>query len=195
MPEVNIADGDVVTGADFDSIDDQLIITCTSSTRPTGVEGRHIYETDTNKRYVYDGTSWNIDGGSGWVSFTPSFSGLTLGNGAVLGMYRYIDGGMWVQAQFTMGSTSSMTGPLTLALPNSETMKTSPLVPRWFGGVEFNDSGTPYYGQVSYSSGTALGIGAWNSAGTYLALTALSSTVPFTWATGDFLVVAAFVPL
>jgi hypothetical protein len=37
---------------------EQVVRTCTSSTRPTGVEGAVIYETDTDKIYVYNGTAW-----------------------------------------------------------------------------------------------------------------------------------------
>lgn len=195
MPELNKSDGNVLTAADIDDIDEQMIVTCTSSTRPTGVEGRHIFETDTNKRYTYDGTSWNLDGGSGWVTFTPSWSGLTVSNGTSTGRYRYVDGGMWGVAQFSMGSTSSMTGPVTLTLPNSAEIDTTVLTPRALGIVEYNDSGTVYRGFIGYSSTTVLDITVIGTSGTYATSVALSSTVPFTWATSDFLTVSFFVPV
>lgn len=190
MPEVNIADGDVVTGADFDSIDDQLIITCTSSTRPTGVEGRHIFETDTNKRYVYDGTSWNLDGGSGWVTFTPSWTNLTVGNGTNVGRYRYADGGVYVAAQVGFGSTTSISGSVSLTIPNSETAQVDP---QGMGWAIYLDSGTRWYLGGCWSISTATRLDFLHNEGGNAGL--VNATNPFTWATGDILAANAFVRL
>lgn len=51
----------------------QVITTCTSATRPTTVEGRVIYETDTDLLLCYSGTAWVPSAGpsTGWTSFTP----------------------------------------------------------------------------------------------------------------------------
>lgn len=43
---------------DFDDFDNFGISICTSGTRPTAHEGRHIYETDTNKTMRYTGAAW-----------------------------------------------------------------------------------------------------------------------------------------
>jgi len=56
MPEIGFTDGDVVTAANLNQIEDQLIVTCTSSTRPSGVEGRMVYETDTDRLLLHNGT-------------------------------------------------------------------------------------------------------------------------------------------
>lgn len=50
--------------AAFSNIGNVLVVT--SSTRPTGTslyEGRVIYESDTDRLWSYDGTSWNLIGG------------------------------------------------------------------------------------------------------------------------------------
>lgn len=39
---------------------EQVIRTVTSSTRPTGVEGCVIFETDTEKMYCYTGAAWSL---------------------------------------------------------------------------------------------------------------------------------------
>ena len=40
------------------------IIVCTSGTRPTAVDGKTIYETDTDKLLIYNGATWaEITGG------------------------------------------------------------------------------------------------------------------------------------
>jgi hypothetical protein len=73
VPDSNLADIGVLTSSFYNTyIREQVIVTCTSATRPTGVEGRRIYETDTDLEYVHNGTSWILVGGvDGWTSFTP----------------------------------------------------------------------------------------------------------------------------
>lgn len=58
MAELNISDGDVLTSGDYDDIDEQMVIICTSGARPTGVVGRVISETDTGNIMRYDGSTW-----------------------------------------------------------------------------------------------------------------------------------------
>jgi hypothetical protein len=54
--------GEVLTASDVNTyLMRQVIITCTSSTRPSSpVEGMHIWETDTLKGYVYDSSAWQF---------------------------------------------------------------------------------------------------------------------------------------
>ena len=59
MPDAGLADGSVLTSANYDTyIRQQVVVQCTSGTRPTGVEGRIIAETDTDRVLIYDGSSW-----------------------------------------------------------------------------------------------------------------------------------------
>lgn len=47
------------------------ITICTSGTRPTAYDGRPIYETDTDKFLIYNGSSWEeVGGGAGWDGST-----------------------------------------------------------------------------------------------------------------------------
>lgn len=51
---------------DFDNKENYGIQVCTSTTRPTAYDGRPIYETDTNKFLIYNGSAWiEISSGSG----------------------------------------------------------------------------------------------------------------------------------
>ena len=52
-----------------------------------------------------------------WTSFTPTFTGFTLGNGTSEGVYQLI--GRWAVVRFrlTLGSTSAITGSMTTAVP------------------------------------------------------------------------------
>lgn len=58
----------------FEFLHDNRRVVCTSSSRPgTPFEGLEIYETDTDRTYIYDGSSWVQTGGVGaWISYTPT---------------------------------------------------------------------------------------------------------------------------
>ena len=59
MPDSGISDGSVYTSSFHDTYVRQQVVTqCTSAARPTGVEGRLIYETDTDRMWVYSGSAW-----------------------------------------------------------------------------------------------------------------------------------------
>lgn len=61
MPDAGIADGAVYTSAFHDTyVRQQVIATVTSGTRPAHLDGRVIYETDTDRTLQSDGTGWVI---------------------------------------------------------------------------------------------------------------------------------------
>lgn len=190
---------ETLTAADInDYLAEQANIIVTSVTRPTGQEGMQIGESDTNKRYVHDGTAWALDGGFGFVSFTPTWTNLTIGNGTQTGYYRYADGGMWVYIDVTFGSTSSISGGVTMTLPNSESVYSTVVgIRQPFGLAEYyDDSGSSgVEGVIRYNSSTSVAFLVRNAAGTYVTSAALSSTVPFTWATSDIVNASFFVPI
>lgn len=75
MPDAALTDNVSYYTATFHDtyVRQQVVTTCTSGTRPTGVEGRCIFETDTNLLLTYDGSSWVQMGATGaWVSWTPT---------------------------------------------------------------------------------------------------------------------------
>jgi len=52
-------------------------IVCTSGTRPTAVDGKAIYETDTDKLLIYNGAAWAEITGGGGVTDHGALTGLT----------------------------------------------------------------------------------------------------------------------
>jgi hypothetical protein len=54
----DVGPGDPGTSSWANAIRDQGVQVCLSSGRPTGAEGKVIYETDTDKLMAYDGTRW-----------------------------------------------------------------------------------------------------------------------------------------
>lgn len=119
-------------------------------------------------------------GWPGWFAFTPSFTGVTVGDGTLTGKYCVIDKSLFLGVTLVFGSTTAVTGATTMALPiNAVTANGN-------GSMRFFDAsvgGVP--GSWFLSSTSALGIRAINAAGTYVAEVALSSTVPFMWVATD----------
>lgn len=118
-----------------------------------------------------------------WTSFTPTLTNITLGNGTLACRYQQIGKTIHVKFSFTMGSTSAMgtapnfTLPVTSVAPGptNQYMGTVRL-----GGVTGTSPGAMLW------SSTTLGAFVTQDANSTLAReTAITSTVPFTWATGD----------
>jgi hypothetical protein len=117
-----------------------------------------------------------------WFTYAPTTGGITVGNGT--GVYKYKVMGYTINAilQFTLGNTSAITGGVTFTAPVTEGNYTIPTC--WL-----QDSGTnTFAGLAAITTGT-ITVYAINAAGTYMSVTALSSTVPFTWATGDWITI------
>jgi len=59
MPDSGISDGSVYTSSFHDTyVRQQVVAQVTSGTRPTGVEGRLITESDTDRLLAYSGSAW-----------------------------------------------------------------------------------------------------------------------------------------
>ena len=125
-----------------------------------------------------------------YTTFTPGgFAGFTLGNGTATGRYRVFGKTVFMEANITLGSTSSVSGNFTMQFPvSSSTLYNN----HFIGLANLRDIGTAdFYGRV-WQSGTnffivyAEGVG-----GTYNQATAFSATIPFTWTTGDIINITA----
>jgi len=185
MPETTFSDGDVVTAAQLNQIEDQIVVTCTSTTRPTGVEGRMIFETDTNQLRLYDGSTWRLIAGSAWVDFSPTFNNIS--TSATDGAYRFADGGMFILANASVSGAA--TGTVTVDVPASETKRADGLVA--IGLTRYiNTGGTDAVGQCYATSGASVITLTDNDDGGVV-----NATNPFTWASGDFIRVQMFLPL
>lgn len=87
------------------------------------VEGMHCTTGTgaTQIDWAYRGGQWrNITTPHAWQSYTPALTGFTLGNGTIVGEYtRLADGTVHCGGRLTFGSTSSITGTLSIGLPVS----------------------------------------------------------------------------
>jgi hypothetical protein len=117
------------------------------------------------------------------TSFTPTWTNVTLGNATNTASYTQVGKIVTITGKLTIGSTTSITGHLGFTLPI--TAKEGSGVP---GLVEYADLGVAgYLGHLFMSSQTFVNFWTVNVASTYPSWTSVSSTVPFTFGTNDFM--------
>jgi hypothetical protein len=129
------------------------------------------------------GESTGLKYGGNWTSYTPNLTGLTLGNGVVDARFSKIGKNVTVYFSIVFGSTTSIASFSRISLP----------VPAAGGAYE------SYYNTVLSDSGVGTWVGglyltageaffrAIISSGAYIQDTTLTATVPFTWATNDYI--------
>ena len=146
-------------------------------------EGQMCYIEAAPKRFqVYNGTAW-IDYLIAGATYTPTTSGITLGNGTITARYTQVGKLVFVDINFLLGSTSSITASPSFSLPVTaqgvSTATASQLtildagVTFFRGAVEI--TATDAYPFVDVASGTYVQTATRN----------ISSTVPMTWTTND----------
>jgi len=134
------------------------------------------------------GDTWKYVSGQ-WVvwervaDFTPSLTGVTIGNGTALGRYQILGGRLViVRLVVVLGSSSSVSGAV-LDLPTGtiDNSASSTIL----GNINLVDGSSIYPAAFSYGSTTAIGFGAQVAGGTYVTRTPVTNLVPFTWGNGD----------
>jgi len=109
-------------------------------------------------------------GNAAWTAYTPTVSsGLTVGNGTWASSYMQIGKIVHLRIRFTLGTTSAVTGALSLGLPVT-------------GAIAGYATGLLTAGATNYpaavvSGATSVNIYAQNAAGTYLVRANTSATV------------------
>lgn len=201
MPDSNLADTDVLTSTFYNTyIREQVVVTCTSATRPTGVEGRLIFETDTERLLIYDGSSWRIhfEPAQTWSpTLTATSSNPTLGSGSAVQGYYIRSGYMvtaWCRIVFGSSGVAGGSGSYIVDLPVAGatiTGSTSNGLGQAIGSGFATDSGATSANEaftVQFRSASAVQF----ITGTGGAVTEAS---PFTWAANDVLTFQVTYPI
>ena len=133
-------------------------------------------------------TASELNAVGAWTAFTPTLTNVTLGTGSSnTGQYSLLNKTLFMRGKFVLGTSGSVTGGITIAMPTG-TMAVTPTM-QWQpnGSAVLTDSGVASYFAVGLQSTTSLlALYVVNSAGTYASVTATSGTVPFTWAVNDY---------
>ena len=120
------------------------------------------------------------------TAFTPSLTGMTLGNGSQTHVYQQLNKLIVVHGFITLGSTSTVTADIEITLPVTGKAygATSPI-----GSCLMFDSstGVTFAGLViiAAASTSSVTLISQNITSTFLARGAISATAPMTWATTD----------
>jgi hypothetical protein len=121
-----------------------------------------------------------------WQTFTPSYGGITVGNGTVQAKYQQIGKLVNFYWKLVLGSTSSVGSDPFVAVP-----LTKAVTGYIFHEAMYSDASS---GTFSKGFGVNTGVNIYlyvlNTSGTYAAANTLSSTVPFTLAVGDELFIS-----
>jgi hypothetical protein len=114
-----------------------------------------------------------------WTAYTPTFNGVTIGNGTTSFWYNKIGKTVFVKGKFTLGSTSAITGVVSASLP--VTARTNIAAFQALGTCSLFNASVLYFGQSFYNNNT-IGLQASSASGTFVTGTPLAFNVPFTWA-------------
>lgn len=177
---------------------DQAVVTCTAASRPTPVDGRVIYETDTETLRVYDGATWVAI----WrraSTYTPTLAGMAIGTGGGAtntATFGFSGNTLTVVGSILFGTSGAIfpSAGITVTMPSGFTI--SPVFNLSIvGGVTFNDFGTTAFaGFARVETATTVRFVVASTSGAHLQQVATSTTVPFTWVPGDSIVWQAVVP-
>jgi hypothetical protein len=122
-----------------------------------------------------------------WLTWSPSFTNLSLGNGSVAAEYITIGSLVVGRISITLGTTTSISGALELTLPASP----DGFYPNGFAlgdaTLQDNTLAVNYSGLIARSPSGARFV-AKDTSGSFSTNVAVSSGTPFTWASGDRLV-------
>ncbi len=118
-------------------------------------------------------------------NFVPSWSSLTIGNGTNTGNFQLIGKTLYFKVRFTFGSSSSVSGNITLALPVSiGSYATIAIIGT--GSVLAGGQGYPLF---INKSGVIYGVTTGSTYGGYISST---TTIPVTWGSGYDMEISGF---
>lgn len=122
-----------------------------------------------------------------WVSWTPTLVNISVGAGSVTARYAQVSNKTIIcRLHIALGAGASVTGDPTFTLPVTRAAYggTAGLTP--LGPVAFRDTGVgAYYGEVINLTTTTCAFRVFDTSGAYALAVSPSSTIPFTWVSGD----------
>ena len=120
-----------------------------------------------------------------WQVWTPTYTNMTIGNGSSVARYVKIGKTVHWYLRFTFGSTSSFGAYTAFTLPSTPIANFS-----YNARGLLRDAGTAWRFCSAIVEGVDVYPNVENVSGTYSTDASVSSTIPFTWTTNDFLQLA-----
>ncbi len=129
-----------------------------------------------------------------WTSWTPTWTNFTVGNAVTVARYKQIGKTVYMFIKTTLGTTSSVSGSAAM-LPSLPVNAKDDDAARGVNfSVVFVDTGTATHQGgmiVGNNNSTRLWPAAANASGTYLTISDITTTVPFTWTSTDIIFISA----
>jgi hypothetical protein len=122
-----------------------------------------------------------------YTAYTPTFLNVTAGNGTTSGAYCRVNSFVHYYGSFTLGSTSAVTGAISIVLPININADVAVGIST-IGIMNLLDTSanTTFQGMARYNgASSSCFAGVINASSTYGSWIALNATSPMTWATGD----------
>ena len=118
-----------------------------------------------------------------WTTFTPSFTGVTVGNGTLVARYRKVGKTVDLYMKLTFGSTTSLSGSLNyFSLPFNLATTSDGLT--CVGYAQDSSAAASYVAAAEFNGNniiwSVLAVG-----GTWGTTSRITSSNPYTWATND----------
>lgn len=146
------------------------------------------YQQDTQTLYTYNGSQWAVSGISPWTPWSPTTTGIAVGTGGtIISVYRFV--GNKIELKFAVlfgtGGSINATNP-SFTLPFAAETQLAPY-------TAYNGFGSAYNGSSIYplfviSNNTSTTVAVFYAlAASTQAFSNVSSTSPFTWASGHSL--------
>lgn len=166
------ADGDTADAADYNTPINTIVNAVNGNIDADNIEAGGVVP---NALMSGTGTSW------AWPTWTPTYANITIGNGTVVA--RYIQQGKTVRGKWSLvlGSTSAISGSPTVSLPVAASSNFSADDNIGFGRQ--NDANGGDFPCFAKYDGTNFEIQ--SPSGVAGVFENISSTLPFTWASGD----------
>ena len=125
-----------------------------------------------------------------YTAYTPTYIGFTLGNGTVTSAFCRVNDFVHYYAEVTLGSTSSVTGPVFVSVPvnvNAEMLASGSDASAYiYGTASYTDQGTLVnYGWITSNSATTMRLMVQTTTATYAQRISMNTAVPFTWVATD----------
>jgi hypothetical protein len=133
------------------------------------------------------GLKWAAPASGTWTSWTPSWTGLTVGNGTVIAEYLDVNNTVFIFVNLTFGSTTSISGDVLMSIPvNMETPLTGV---RMGNAVCYDATSSSILANIQSSTASQVRFRYIVDTGSNtIRDNDLFSNLPFTWTTDDQLI-------
>jgi len=132
MPNYTASDGVALSASTYNAnVRDQVVTTCTNATRPAGTEGQFIFETDTGRIFVHDGSAFVQFGGAvaaalnSWTTQIDQGASTNIAKTTnysqyqIMGNLCYWTFSLSLTAAGSAGTQFTLTTPVTMAATNT----------------------------------------------------------------------------